>query len=658
MNVSFAQNKSANEDIQNSIADTAVINAYVKLAFASSDPDTMTKYISMAREMSKSIGYKEGEVNCILAETEVYFAQGNIGQSIQQAKNALRHYEEMHNAEGIASACLSLQGIHWAKLKEYQRALLYAHYGESVSEKYNVIGNFQFPGQRLAPLYLAEIAQIYVLMGNLDSAMYYTNKSISFDEKFNGASWSFPFYLLATIKNMQGDYETALTNYHKAKQLALENNLLRDTLQINSGLSSLYTHLGKTDSAIYYSRNVIDNWNNISEPKNLLEAILNLGNVYKRIAKPDSALKYIELGYQLKDSIFSEESRNEVQNIAFNEQLQRQEAANRETAYKGRLQKLALIGGLISLLLIVGILWRSVKQKQKSYDILEKQEIETEVQKTKAERALEQLKATQTQLIQSEKMASLGELTAGIAHEIQNPLNFVNNFSEVNKELIEELKKAIESGNHSETKSLAISLDKNMEKITEHGKRVDAIVKSMLQHTRTSTGQKEPTDINLLAEEYLRLSYHGMRAKEKNFTIILDTIFDEHIGNINIIPQDIAKVLLNIYNNAFYAVSKKSRKEQKEYEPKITVTTSLENAVISNESNQKWVVISVTDNGNGIPHNVIEKIFHPFYTTKPTGEGPGLGLSLSYDIIKAHGGNIDVKSKEGEGTCFSISIPL
>jgi signal transduction histidine kinase len=206
-----------------------------------------------------------------------------------------------------------------------------------------------------------------------------------------------------------------------------------------------------------------------------------------------------------------------------------------------------------------------------------------------------------------------------------------------------------------------------MEKITEHGKRVDSIVKSMLQHTRTSSGQKEKTDINLLAEEYLRLSYHGMRAKEKNFTIILDTIFDEHIGNINVIPQDIAKVLLNIYNNAFYAVLKKSKMDQNGYEPKITVTTSLEdrttgsdNSALSNflgESYPKRVIITVSDNGNGIPQKVLEKIFHPFYTTKPTGEGTGLGLSLSYDIIKAHGGKIEVKSKEGEGASFIISLP-
>ena len=274
-------------------------------------------------------------------------------------------------------------------------------------------------------------------------------------------------------------------------------------------------------------------------------------------------------------------------------------------------------------------------------------------QKEELENALDELKATQTQLIQSEKMASLGELTAGIAHEIQNPLNFVNNFSEVNKELITEMKHEIDSGNLSEAKNIARDIQDNEEKITFHGKRADAIVKSMLQHSRTSSGKKEPTDINALADEYLRLAFHGLRAKDKSFNAKFETDFDDRIGQINIVQQDIGRVLLNLINNAFYSVSEKLRQDIPGYEPTITVTTKK----IGDQPNTR-VEIRVADNGNGVPKKVLDKIFQPFFTTKPTGLGTGLGLSLSYDIItRGHGGELKVETKEGEGAEFIIILP-
>jgi signal transduction histidine kinase len=282
--------------------------------------------------------------------------------------------------------------------------------------------------------------------------------------------------------------------------------------------------------------------------------------------------------------------------------------------------------------------------------------IQLEKAKQSVESTLTELKATQSQLIQAEKMASLGELTAGIAHEIQNPLNFVNNFSEVNKELLEEMKDELDKGNIDEVIAIANNVIENEEKINHHGKRADAIVKGMLQHSRTSTGQKEPTGINALADEYLRLSYHGLRAKDKFFNATLQTDFDESIGKINIVPQEIGRVLLNLFNNAFYAVNEKKKLQSEGYEPTVLVSTKKLNAKIE---------ISVKDNGPGIPKKILDKIFQPFFTTKPAGEGTGLGLSLSYDIIKAHGGELNVKSlpagragKEGEGAEFVIRLPF
>ncbi|HEY6979146.1 MAG TPA: ATP-binding protein [Chitinophagaceae bacterium] len=276
-------------------------------------------------------------------------------------------------------------------------------------------------------------------------------------------------------------------------------------------------------------------------------------------------------------------------------------------------------------------------------------------QKNELEHALEELKATQTQLIQSEKMASLGELTAGIAHEIQNPLNFVNNFSEVNKELIEELEgeRSKLNGKRNEELENEILNDvkQNLEKIIHHGKRADAIVKSMLQHSRVSTGQKERVDINVLVDEYLRLSYHGIRAKDKTFNATLQTDFDTSLEKINIVPQDMGRVLLNLFNNAFFAVSKPPNPPMAEehYEPTVKVSTK--------KAGDK-VEIKVADNGVGISQKIVDKIFQPFFTTKPTGQGTGLGLSLSYDIIKAHGGEINVETKEGEGSEFIIQLPI
>lgn len=281
--------------------------------------------------------------------------------------------------------------------------------------------------------------------------------------------------------------------------------------------------------------------------------------------------------------------------------------------------------------------------------------IEITKQKEELEKTLEELKATQNQLIQKEKMASLGELTAGIAHEIQNPLNFVNNFSEVSADLVTEIKEKLELINFPSTEktdlvNLLNDLISNQQKISQHGKRADIIIKSMLQHSRVSKGQKEPTDLNILADEYLRLSYHGMKARDKSFSANLLTEFAEDIGNINVIPQDIGRVLLNIFNNAFYSVHEKKKQVNGAYVPTVSIQT---------KKLKNHLEICIRDNGNGIPEKVLNKIFQPFFTTKPTGEGTGLGLSLSYEIItKEHGGDLKVSTQVNEYAEFIIQLPL
>src|SRR5688572_22818440 len=350
--------------------------------------------------------------------------------------------------------------------------------------------------------------------------------------------------------------------------------------------------------------------------------------------KPDSTIKYLKAANTLKDSLYNRKKTREAQNFAFNEKLYQQDLISQHQRDENKIKIAILLAVILIFLLIAFFLWRNNKQKQKA--------------KNKIEKAYSHLKSTQSQLIQSEKMASLGEITAGIAHEIQNPLNFVNNFSDVNKELLAEMKDEMDKGNLKDAKTIADDVIENEQKINHHGKRADAIVKGMLQHSRTSSGINEPTDINVLADEYLRLAYHGLRAKDKAFNADFKTDFDGSIGKINVVPQEIGRVILNLINNAFYAVDEKRKQIGDGYEPMVLVGT---------KKNDGKVSISVKDNGNGIPQKVLDKIFQPFFTTKPTGQGTGLGLSLSYDIVKAHGGELKVDTKEGERSAFTIQLP-
>ncbi len=368
----------------------------------------------------------------------------------------------------------------------------------------------------------------------------------------------------------------------------------------------------------------------------------------------------------------AEVKNRELQNRATNSELQQKIEAERfqAEAKKNELQqfrinildkdlktqrqtRLLLLGGLGLFVIFAAILFIQNRQKQKVNRQLNVQKMEISQQKDQLEQTLTELNDTQKQLIQKEKMASLGELTAGIAHEIQNPLNFVNNFSELNTELIGEIREAIKTGDSNELNAIASDLEQNLNKITLHGKRADAIVKSMLLHSRNNSGQKVPTDINALADEYLRLSFHGMRAKatqdsaKKNFHSEIKTKLDPDLGKFSVVPQDIGRVFLNLFNNAFYAVAEKGSKDP-EYNPEVILTT---------KALPHGVVITVKDNGDGIPAKLIEKVFQPFFTTKPTGQGTGLGLSLSYDIVRAHNGEIKLSSEPGKGTEFIVTLP-
>ena len=491
------------------------------------------------------------------------------------------------------------------------------------------------------------MARTYLNLKKADSALLIEQKA--YDQAMQSG---YKRYLGSVLLNLGRIYaamdkkQLAVSYYKQATVAgAYQNYYLRGVVASNLLLGEYYLENGNKDSSIYYTRNALTDAAEMIAPELLQRCYMAIAKYYKLINDNDSTVKYQGLIIDMNDKLITTKKVQQFQNIEFDEQQRQAQIESAKTAYRQKMGTYALLAGLAIFSLIAFILWRSSSQRKLANIQLSRQKKDLEI-------ALDTLRTTQNQLIQSEKMASLGELTAGIAHEIQNPLNFVNNFSEVNQELLDELKneksKPLNERNEQQELELLKNIAQNLEKIDYHGKRADAIVKGMLQHSRTSTEQKEPTDINALCDEYLRLAYHGLRAKDKSLNAEIKTDFDTSMGRINIIPQEIGRVLLNLINNAFYAVNERKKQNEPGYEPTVSVGTTRTNGRAE---------IRINDNGAGVPQKIVDKIFNPFFTTKPTGEGTGLGLSLAYDIVKAHGGEINVQTKEGEGSLFIVSIP-
>jgi len=579
----------------------------------------------------------------------IFHSLGNYPKSLELGLENLS-LAERENLMPFRLASMIDIAQDYLAMKDYQTALKYCNQSELLLNNWQA-GNSHFNYIHRDIYYYSATA--FLKLHQLDSALYFEKKGSSIDSIIGDLA--FDYLLFADIYSALGNIDSAFKYYRLSIPSAGSVNATHLIVRANAGIAGLFKNQGKTDSALHYAtvafkyleshKANIQAW---GESSNNYMADLSpvIAELYKDKNQLDSAYKYLHLSVTLKDSLYNVDKIRQFQTFAFNETTRRQQLAEKsreaEQEYQTKIKQDVFITILLAVLAVASILYRSNKQKQKANMLLR-------TQKNEIEKTLGELKATQTQLIQSEKMASLGELTAGIAHEIQNPLNFVNNFSEVSNELIDEMKAELASGNYEEAVSIADDVKQNLEKINQHGKRADAIVKGMLQHSRKSTGHKEPTDINALAAEYLRLSYHGLRAKDKSFNAEIKTDFDESIEKINIIPQEMGRVLLNLLNNAFYATSERQKAGGEGFGPVVSVSTKL--------SGDK-VDIRVADNGAGIPQKIVNKIFQPFFTTKPTGEGTGLGLSLSYDIIKAHGGEIKVETNEGVGTEFIVTLPI
>jgi signal transduction histidine kinase len=592
------------------------------------NPDTTIKLLDEALKLAKQLEDLLREHDCRLAMELFWWRIGDYSTAIKLALENVELAERLKDNYLIEINCLILTSS-YRDQGDYHEALTYSFKGTYLSTKFNNCSRCGF--------WHAITASNYLGMNMPDSSLFYLRQANLYDYD-DQKGWV--YLITGKTYALLSEYDSAYYYYQLSIKTLIGQNNSKDLAGAYHSIAKLFETKNKIDSAIHYAQNGLSIAEKNHYNKELLETNLLLSLLYEKTNIKD-ALYYYKMAMAAKDSLFNREKIKQLLSSEYNAELRQQELKVAQEKYNNKVRVYALIALLAGLLVIAGILWRNNRHKQKANLVLQKQK--AEIQST-----LSELKTTQSLLIQSEKMASLGELTAGIAHEIQNPLNFVNNFSAVNSELIEELTQEIDKGNLAEVKLIASDIRENEDKITHHGKRADAIVKGMLQHSRTPTGQKEPTDINALADEYLRLSYHGLRAKDKSFNATTNVDFDNAIGKINIIPQDIGRVLLNLYNNAFYAVSEKQTHSEVGYEPIVSVNT---------RKTPDRVEIEVTDNGNGIPGNILGKIFQPFFTTKPTGQGTGLGLSLSYDVIRSHGGELKVESKEGEGSKFIIQLP-
>ncbi len=564
------------------------------------------------------------------------------------SKSLSLRFENLKLAEAGKDPFLRLATIRfiafdYLAMKDYESVLKYGKLMKSTQEAFSA--KTETNTHYLVEKWFAYnlIATAYYYLDSLDLALQYAT-NLRPPEIYAQANGDL---LLADIYAKKGEQAAALQFYRSSITYASRVYAYQLVAKAYGGMARVFKYQNRLDSGLFYARHAMEYFQNNKvdvqawgENSQIYIAGISplLAELYKANNEVDSAYKYLLLSINLKDSLYNDTKVRQFQTLGFNEETRRKELENEKKAAREQMvtniKLVSLVASLLLILVVAIVLYRNNRQKQKANKILEE--------------TLANLKSAQAQLIQSEKMASLGELTAGIAHEIQNPLNFVNNFSEVNNELITEMDELLEKGAMEEARLIATDIKQNLEKINHHGKRADAIVKGMLQHSSSGNGVKEPTDINKLADEYIRLAYHGLRARDKSFNASFKTSYDESIPTVSIVPQDISRVVLNLITNAFYAVDEKKKSGIENYEPTVLLST---------KNLGDKVELKVADNGKGIPQKILDKIFQPFFTTKPTGQGTGLGLSLSYDIVKAHGGELKVETTDGDGAAFIIRLP-
>ena len=621
------------DKLSKATSDTTRINILQHLNFdyETENPDSSIHYGLMALELCRSTHNLKEESRTLNGLSSVYSQQGNFAEALDLLFRGRQLAEQTGHSFEVARSYRRTGSVYWY-LEDYKKAvqngLIALELDEKASNRSSVVVDRML------------LASAYESWNILDSGLYYGQLALK-DSQYIVNILESVFNSLGSIYFKKDDYLSALHYYRQGLAHAKTYGDFRVGAQIMLGMSMTFDKMGQPDSALRYALLAFSYSQKVFYKRGIMLTGRFLSELYDS-SEPSTALKYLRISTTARDSLYGADNTQTIQSLVAREENRRRESEAAAASYRGRVRLYALLAGAAVLLIIAFILYRN-NNRQKKVNLLLRN------QKQELEKTVSLLKTTQSQLIQSEKMASLGQLTAGIAHEIQNPLNFVNNFSELNEELIDEATQNLHSGNLTSAQTILNDLRQNLRKIGDHGKRADAIVKSMLQHSRSGSGKIEMVNLNDLVTRYLSLSRHSLAASDHGFIPVIHTEMDDRIGGLSLVPEDIGRVLVNLFENGFQALRNRYQASGPGYEPTLTVKT---------RKLGDQVEIKVEDNGEGISPSIINKIFQPFFTTRPPGQGTGLGLSLSYDIIsKGYHGELKVESTPGQGSVFTILLP-
>ena len=601
--------------------------------YETKNPDSSVRYGLAALDLSRKSKNLRAEARTLNGLSGVLRQQGRFAEALEFLFQGRKLAEQISFTYELARN-YRRTGMIYADLNDFSRARDFDVQALTLDQS--------IPNNRSSMMFdYIVLADIYVSLNKLDSAQYFANRTI----QIRDINQNLVHLIYLTLGNMyyrKTMPDSALFYYRANLHDAVRYSDFHDVSAAANKIAAMYNEMSNADSALKYALMAFEFGQKVSYKKSVMQAASLLADLYDS-TNPRRSLQYYRISNAAKDSLFGADNIQVIQHLIGREESSRKEAEDARLAFRNRIRWYVLLSGLLLLVVISWLLYRNNRQKQKA-------NLQLQTQKDEIQNALHQLKITQSQLIQAEKMASLGQVTAGIAHEIQNPFNFINNFSELNDELIEEAEQEINNGELPAAKKILNNLKENGKLILQHGNRADAIVKSMLQHSRTSSGKKNAVDLNALVEQCIRIVLQGIRSKPEWYQYSIVTELDPELGLYFCSPEEIGKVLHNLLENALQSIEEKKQKPEAGFEPQVRLST---------RRLASQVVISVEDNGTGIPESILPKIFQPFFTTKSPGQGTGLGLSLSYDIItKGYQGEIKTETKAGIGSIFTIILPV